>query len=72
MTREATVAQPTKKAICLEEHDSDSLDEALLAILKLRDGAISVSNVSATLGVSKESLAQSIDRLQRLRLIEKT
>jgi DNA-binding Lrp family transcriptional regulator len=72
MAGESPVAKPTKKVVYLEGQNLDSLDEALLAILKLRGGAISVSNVSTTLGVSKENLAQSIDRLQRLGLIERT
>ena len=61
-----------KKVVHEEEPNLNQLDEALLAIIKLRNGSISISEVSATLGVSKQMLSQSISRLQRSALIERS
>lgn len=64
--------QEQPKIVYFENQILSPLDEAVLAIIKLRDGSISLSEVSATLGVSKESLTNSIERLQHSNLIEKT
>jgi uncharacterized OB-fold protein len=61
-----------QKVVYVDEQNLNPLDEALLAIIKLRDGTISLSEVSSMLGVTKTSLTQSIDRLQQSHLIEKS
>jgi DNA-binding MarR family transcriptional regulator len=61
-----------QKVVYVDEQNPNPLDEALLAIIKLRDGTISLSEVSSMLGVTKTSLMQSIDRLQQSHLIEKS
>jgi len=72
MTTESSIPEPIEKVVYLEGQNLNQLDEALLAIIKLRDGSISVSEVSAMLGVSKEGLVQSINRLQRYHLIQRS
>lgn len=66
-----TPTEEQRKVVFGQDQDLNALDETLLAIIKLRDGSISISEVSSTLGVSRENLAQSIERLQRSHLIEK-
>jgi Holliday junction resolvasome RuvABC ATP-dependent DNA helicase subunit len=68
---EASLAKPIEKVVYLEDPNLKQLDEAVLAIIKLRDGSISISEVSAMLGVRKETLQQSIDRLQHSHLIQR-
>jgi DNA-binding MarR family transcriptional regulator len=61
-----------QKLVYVQDQSLNPLDEAVLAIIKLRDGSISLSEVSSTLAISRENLTQSLERLQQCRLIEKT
>ena len=73
MAVEVNIARPEpEKVVYPSEQNLCSLDEALLAIIKLRDGSISLSEISKLLGIPRESLTQSIERLQHSHLIEKT
>jgi len=69
---ESNRSKPPEKVVYLEEQNLNQTDVALLEIIKLRNGSISISKVSTILGVSKEELVQSIDRLQGYHLIQRT
>lgn len=56
-----------QEAKLVSYQDPRALDEALLAIVKLRGGVISLSETCSFLGVSMEDLMDSIDRLQHSR-----
>jgi Mn-dependent DtxR family transcriptional regulator len=68
---ENMTSEGLEKVPFVQSPNPSALDEALLSIIKLRDGTISLSQVSPLLGVSPETLAQSIERLQRFHLIER-
>jgi len=58
------------KIITWEDRDLGALDQAVLAIIKLRGGVISLSETSAALGISPDELGESIDRLEQAQQIE--
>jgi hypothetical protein len=58
------------KIVTWESHDPNALDEAVLAIIRIRGGVISLSETSTALGVSPEELGESIDRLEQTHQIE--
>ncbi len=58
------------KIITWEDRDLGALDQAVLAIIKLRGGVISLSETSAALGISTDELGESIDRLEQAHQIE--
>ena len=66
----STYPNEITKIVTWESHDLNALDEAVLAIIRIRGGVISLSETSATLEISPEELDESIDRLQRTHQIE--
>ena len=58
------------KIITWEDRDLGALDQAVLAIIKLRGGVISLSETSAALGISPDELGESINRLEQAQQIE--
>jgi len=60
------------KIVTWETRDFDILDQAVLAIIKLRGGLISLSETGAALSVSTEEIAGSIERLELAHEIEPT
>jgi len=67
----APVPNEISKIVTWETRDFDVLDEAVLAIVKLRGGLISVSETGAALGVSTEEITESIERLEFAHQIER-
>jgi uncharacterized OB-fold protein len=67
------ISAPNKitKVITWEARDFDLLDQAVLAIIKLRGGLISPSDAGAALGVSPDDVDDSIERLELARQIER-
>ncbi len=61
---------PGRSAIA-QGQDLSDLDKAVLSAIEVHDGTISLSDVTTLLGVSPETLAQSIERLENSHLIEK-
>ncbi len=51
--------------------DLSDLDKAVLSTIELREGKISLSEVTTLLGISAETLGRSIERLQNFHLIGK-
>ena len=67
----APVQNETNKILTWESRDFDILDQAVLAIIKLRGGLISLSETGAALGVSTEEINDSIERLELAHQIER-
>lgn len=68
-----TTSSPTSeitKVVTWESRDFDVLDQAVLAIIKLRGGLISLSETGAALGVSPDEIIESIQRLELAHEIE--
>lgn len=68
----SSTSNEVSKIIMWETIDLDALDEAVLAILRVRGGTISLSEASVALGISSEELAESIERLERRHQIEQS
>lgn len=66
----APIKNQINKIVTWETRDFDILDQAVLAIIKLRGGLISLSETGAALGVSTEEIAGSIERLELAHEIE--
>lgn len=66
------VLNEVSKIVMWETLDLDALDNAVLAILRVRGGMISLSEVSAALGISREELDESIERLEQTHQIERS
>ena len=60
------------KIVTWETQDFDILDQAVLAIIRLRGGLISLSETGAALSVSPEDISESIERLELAHQIERT
>lgn len=58
------------KVVTWETRDFDVLDQAVLSIIRLRGGLISLSETSAALGVSPDDISESIQRLELAHQIE--
>lgn len=67
----APVQNKINKIVTWETRDFDVLDQAVLAIIKLHGGLISLSETGAALGVSTEEITDSIERLELAHLIER-
>jgi len=67
----APVPNEISKIVTWETRDFDVLDQAVLAIIKLRGGLISLSETSAALGVTTEEITESIERLEFAHEIER-
>jgi len=68
-----TISPPTSeiaKLIAWETLDFDLLDQAVLAIIKLRGGLISIFKTAAALDVSPDEVNESIQRLELTHQIE--
>jgi len=59
------------KIVTWETRDFEALDQAVLAIIKLRGGLISLSETGAALSVSPEDIIESIERLELAHQIER-
>jgi len=59
------------KIVTWETRDFDVLDQAVLAIIKLRGGLISLLETGAALGVATEEITESIERLELAHQIER-
>lgn len=66
----APLTNEISKIVTWETRDFDVLDQAVLAIIKLRGGLISLSETGAALGVSAEEISGSIERLEFAQQIE--
>ncbi len=66
----SSIPNEISKIIMWETLDLDALDQAVLAILRVRGGMISLSEASAALGISPEELGESIERLKQAHEIE--
>ena len=66
----STRSNEISKIVMWETLDLDALDQAVLAILRVRGGMISLSEASAALGISAEELGESIERLEQAHEIE--
>lgn len=67
----AHIPNEIDKIVTWETRDFDVLDQAVLAIVKLRGGLISLSETGAALGVSTEEITDSIERLELAHQIER-
>jgi hypothetical protein len=67
----APALKEISKIVTWEIRDFDVLDQAVLAIVKLRGGLISVSETCAALDVSAEEITGSIERLELAHHIER-
>ena len=67
----APVQNEINKIVTWETRDFDVLDQAVLAIIKLRGGLISLTETGAALGVSTEEISDSIERLEFVHQIER-
>lgn len=59
------------KIVTWETRDFDVIDEAVLAIIRLRGGLVSLSETAAALSVSNEEISDSIERLELAHQIER-
>ena len=67
----ASAPNKITKMTTWEARDFAILDKAVLAIIKLRGGPLSISGTSAALGVSPEEITDSIERLELAHQIER-
>jgi hypothetical protein len=67
----ASAPNKITKIITWEARDFAILDRAVLAIIKLRGGPLSISGTGAALGVSPEEITDSIERLELAHRIER-
>jgi hypothetical protein len=68
----APVRNEINKIVTWETRDFGVLDQAVLAIIKLHGGLISLSETGAALGVSTEEIMDSIGRLEFAHQIVRT
>lgn len=67
----APVPNEISKIVTWETRDFDVIDHAVLAIIKLRGGLVSLSEAAVALGVSTEEISDSIERLELAHQIER-
>ena len=67
----APVPNEISKIVTWETRDFDVIDQAVLAIIKLRGGLVSLSEAAVALGVSTEEISDSVERLELAHQIER-